>query len=124
MANRDPLTNAIIGAAIDVSKILGNGLLETAYHAHLIHKLERANLTVRSQPTMPVFCNGIKVKLGFRPDLIVENKVIVELKTVKAILPVHRAQLLTYLHFSELHVGLLINFHAYPFSEGIIRVVL
>jgi len=124
MVNRDPLTDAIIGAAIDVSKLLGNGLLETAYQAHLVHKLERRNFRVRSQPAMPVFCDGIRVKLGFRPDLIVEDTVIVELKTIKSILPVHRAQLLTYLRFAELHVGLLINFHAYPFSEGILRVVL
>jgi GxxExxY protein len=124
MEKRDPLTSTIIGTAIEVSKLLGNGLLESAYQAHMVHKLRKLDLNVRNQPGMPVFCDGIRVKLGFRPDLIVENRVIVELKTIRCIQPVHKAQLLTYLRFADLRVGLLINFHAYPFSEGIVRMVL
>jgi GxxExxY protein len=124
MYDHDPLTEVIIGEAIAVSKFLRNGLLENAYHLLLVHRLRKINLDVRSQPTMPVVCDGICIESAYRPDIIVNNQVIVELKTVKSILPVHKAQLLTYMRFAEVPVGLLINFHAYPFSKGIIRMVL
>jgi GxxExxY protein len=124
MDERDPLTHLVIGAAIDVSKALGNGVLESAYHAYLLHKLEKKNLRVLSQPTLPIVIDGLRIKHGFRPDMIIEDRLIVELKTITAFQPVHKAQVLTYLCLSGLPVGLLLNFHAYPFSKGIIRVSL
>ena len=121
---KDPLTHAIIGAAIRVNKGLGVGLLESPYEAFLCHELTKLQLDISRQPAMPVEYDGIRLDLGFRPDIIVENKVIVEVKTVVKFLPVHEAQLLTYLRFSGIRVGLLINFHAVPFMSGIRRLVL
>ena len=123
MPERDPLTEVIIGAAIEVRKRVGCGLLESAYHAFLCVELERARLTYRRQPALPVVYDGCRVDLAYRPDLIVTDTVIVELKTVTEFSPVHTAQILTYLRLSGLHVGLLINFHAVPFKSGIKRFV-
>jgi GxxExxY protein len=123
-AKKDPLTHAIIGAAIRVNKALGVGLLENPYEVFLCHELTKLKFDISRQPAMPIEYDGIHVELGFRPDIIVENKVIVELKTVAKFLPVHEAQLLTYLRFSGIRVGLLINFHAVPFISGIKRLVL
>ena len=123
MENRDPLTNAIIGAAIAVSKGLGNGLLESVYETCLAHELGRRGFDVARQPTLPVVYDGVHMEMAFRPDLIVQQAVIVEVKTVTALQTVHEAQLLTYLRLSGLRVGLIINFHAVPFSSGIKRMV-
>lgn len=119
----DPLTHAIIGAAIRVNKSVGVGLLESAYETFLCHELEKMSLGISRQPAMPVVYDGVRVDLGYRPDIIVENLVIVEIKTVAKILPVHQAQLLTYLRLSGIKVGLIINFHAMPFMSGIKRLV-
>ena len=119
----DPLTHAIIGAAIRVNKCVGVGLLESAYETFLCHELEKLELGISRQSPMPVVYDGVRVDLGYRPDIIVEKLVIVEVKTVAKILPVHHAQLLTYLRLSGIKVGLIINFHAVPFMSGIKRLV-
>jgi len=120
---KDPLTHAIIGAAIRVNKGLGVGLLESAYDKSLCHELEKLDLDISRQPPMPVFYDGVRLDLGFRPDVIVNGLVIIEIKTVAKLLPVHEAQLLTYLRFSNIRVGLLMNFYAVPFMSGIRRPV-
>ena len=119
----DPLTHAIIGAAIQVNKGVGVGLLESAYETFLCHELEKLKLRISRQPPMPAVYDGVRVDLGYRPDIIVESSVIIEVKTVAKILPVHQAQLLTYLRLSGIKVGLIINFHAVPFKSGIKRLV-
>jgi GxxExxY protein len=124
MENRDPLTEAIIGAAMKVRNRMGAGLLEVPYHTFLLIELRKLNFDVISQKTFPVDYEGVVVKLGYRPDFVIENKVIVELKTVTRILPAHEAQLLTYMRLLEKHVGLLLNMHAVPFSSGIRRMIL
>ena len=118
------LTGLIIGAAIEVRKRVGCGLLESAYHTFLCIELEKLSLTFKSQPKLSIVYDGHPVKVAYRPDLIVHERVIVELKTVSAFAPVHEAQILTYLRLSGIHVGLLINFHAVPFKSGIKRFVM
>ena len=100
MPNPDPLTELIIGAAIEVRKRVGCGLLESAYQTFFCIELEKLNFTFKSQPTLPVVYDGRRVELAYRPDVIVNDQVIVELKTVTAFLPVHQAQILTYLRLS------------------------
>jgi len=123
MAIDDPLTERIIGAAIEVRRRVGCGLLESAYHAFFCVELEKIGLPFKSQPKLPVVYDGRRVDVAYRPDLIVADKVIVEIKTVTAFSPVHEAQILTYLRLSGIHTGLLINFHAVPFKSGIRRFV-
>ena len=118
------LTGLVIGAAIQVRKRVGCGLLESAYHTFLCIELEKLSLTFKSQPKLSIVYDGHPVKVAYRPDLIVHERVIVELKTVSAFAPVHEAQILTYLRLSGIHVGLLINFHAVPFKSGIRRFVM
>jgi GxxExxY protein len=118
------LTWLIIGAAIEVRKRVGCGLLESAYHTFLCIELEKLNLTLKSQPKFSITYDGRPVKVAYRPDLIVQERVIVELKTVTAIAPVHQAQILTYLRLSGIRIGLLINFHAVPFKSGIKRFIM
>ena len=123
MPEKDPLTELIIGAAIQVRKRVGCGLLESAYHAFLCIELRKVNMTFRSQQALPVIYDGYRVEVAYRPDLIVDDRVIVELKTVTAFSPVHEAQILTYLRLSGIRIGLLINFHAVPFKAGIKRFI-
>ena len=99
-------------------------MLENAYHEFLCIELRKIDLPFRSQPTLPVVYDGYRVKLAYRPDLIINDQVIVELKTVTAFAPVHEAQILTYLRLSGIRVGLLINFHAVPFKSGIRRFII
>ena len=121
---RDPLTHAIIGAALRVRQRLGCGLLESAYHTFFCHALSRDKLSFASQCGFPAEFEGLRVNVAFRCDLIVESRVIVEIKAVSEILPVHKAQLLTYMRLSGTEKGLLINFNAVPFTAGIVRMVL
>ena len=120
----DPLTYAIIGAAMDVRKALGCGLLESAYHAFLCVGLTKAGLSYISQPILAVEYEGIKVNTGFRPDLIVNDRVIVELKAASELLPVHKAQLLTYMRHTGIHTGLLLNFNCSRLRDGLKRLSL
>ena len=120
---KDPLTHEIIGGVFRVSSWLGPGLLESAYEECLCIELGERGLHFDRQPTIPFSYNGIRIEHGFRPDLIVEKKVIVEVKAVRKFLPAHEAQLLTYLRLSGVHVGLMINFHEHPIINGIKRMV-
>ena len=117
------ITGRIITAAMKVHTELGPGLLESAYHACLLHELRQQGLRVASQVGLPVVYDGEKIDLGYRIDLIVCDAVIVEIKCVEAINPIHQAQLLSYLRLSEMQVGLLITFHVLHLRDGIRRLV-
>jgi GxxExxY protein len=121
--NLNSITYEVIGAAYDVHKALGPGLLESTYEVCLIHRLTQKGLSVENQKPLPVVFQGIKLNAGYRIDLLVENQVIVEIKSVECIAPVHYAQLLTYLKLSDRKVGLLINFNVPNLKEGIKRMV-
>jgi GxxExxY protein len=120
---RDPLTHNIIGAAIEVHRFLGPGLLESAYEECLTYELTSRNLEVRRQVALPISYKGQTLELGYRPDIVIEGKVVLELKCVEKLLPVHDAQLLTYLRLSGIERGLLINFLSNPLINGIRRLV-
>jgi GxxExxY protein len=113
----------IIGAAMKIHKILGPGLLESAYEASLAFELAENGLCVKTQVPMPMVYNKVKLDIGYRLDMIVENKVIVEIKSIERIAPVHFAQTLTYLRLSERKLGLLINFNQVLLKNGIHRLV-
>jgi GxxExxY protein len=120
----DELTERIIGCAIEVHRNLGPGLLESAYLECLCHELHCAGLRFRKEQPMPINYKGIRLDCGYRLDLLVEDKVIVEMKAAEQLVPVFKAQLLTYLRQSGLHVGLLLNFNVRKLSDGIVRMVL
>lgn len=113
----------IIGIALELHKNIGPGLLESAYENALAYDLRDAGLHVVQQAPMPFIYKDIKMDVGYRIDLIIENKVIVEIKSVENLAPVHYAQVLTYLKLSNLKLGLLINFNSKILKEGIHRIV-
>jgi GxxExxY protein len=117
------ITGMVISAAMKVHSQLGPGLLESAYEACLAHELRKQGLEVAQQVGLPVIYDGVRLDLGYRIDLIVEDLVIVEIKSVEAINPVHQAQLLSYIRLSGRNVGLLINFHVAHLRDGIKRMV-
>jgi len=117
------LSNKIIGIAIELHKKLGPGLLESAYENALAHDLKEIGLDIKQQVSMPFIYKEIKLDIGYRLDLLIENKVIVEIKPVEVRAPVHYAQLLTYLKLSNLKLGLLINFNTKLLKDGIHRIV-
>jgi GxxExxY protein len=117
------VTSGILDAAFKVHSALGPGLLESAYEACLTHALRKRGFAVETQVALPVVFDGVELELGYRIDLLVGNEVLVELKAVEAVLPVHRAQLLSYLRLSGKPVGLLLNFHVERLKDGIIRIV-
>ena len=117
------LTEAIIGAAIAVHRELGPGLLESAYEACLEFELKERGYRVERQKELPVVYRGLKVDCGYRLDLLVEDAVILELKSVDSLLPIHEAQLISYLKLSGKRVGLLINFNVTQLTKGIRRRV-
>lgn len=117
------LTEAIIQAAIEVHRTLGPGLLESAYEACLAFELAQRGLKVERQKPLPVVYKDVRLDCGYRLDLLVEDKVIVEIKAVDQLLPVHEAQLLSYLRLSGCRVGLLINFNVKVLRSGIRRLV-
>jgi len=119
----DPLTGRVIRAAIAVHSELGPGLLESTYHACLSHEFMKASLAFEHQVRLPVKYDSINLEAGYRIDFLVEGEVIVELKSVTRLLPLHVAQLLTYLRLSHHRVGLLINFNVPHLRDGIKRVV-
>jgi GxxExxY protein len=120
----DQTARRIVDAAFKVHSTLGPGLLETVYEICLSHELDRRGLKVARQRTLPIEYDGIRIESGFRLDLLVEDRVIVEIKTVEALMPVHHAQLLTYLKLTGLRLGLLINFNVPMIKDGIKRIVL
>ena len=117
------VTAQIVDAAIRVHTRLGPGLLESAYETCLAHELRKRGLRVETQFPLPVSYDGVSVDLGYRVDLLIEDDVLVELKAIEAVLPVHRAQLLSYLRLGNKRLGLLINFHVHRLRDGITRLV-
>lgn len=118
------ITDRIIGGAIRVHRALGPGLLESAYHACLEEELKREGLRLESEVEIPVIYRGVEVKAGFKADLIVDASVIVEIKAVAKLIPIHDAQLLTYLKLTGLRTGLLLNFNVPVLKDGIRRLLL
>ena len=106
-----------------VHSTLGPGLLESAYQACLVHELQRRGLAVATQVELPVYYEGMRVEVGYRLDILVQDSVIVEIKAMAKVLPVHEAQLLSYLKVSNYRIGLLINFHVPLLKDGIKRFV-
>lgn len=117
------VTGAIISSAMHVHSVLGPGLLESCYQGCLAHELKKRGYSTASQVGLPVVFDGEKIELGYRVDLIVEGMVIVEVKSVEGIHPVHQAQLLSYMRLSKINVGLLINFYMTHLRDGIKRMV-
>jgi GxxExxY protein len=117
------VTHTIMGAAMKVHPALGPGLLESAYEACLVHELRKAGCKVSQQVELPVIYDGVRIDLGYRIDLVVNDCVIVELKCVEKIAAVREAQLISYLRLSKINVGLLINFHVRHLKDGIKRFV-
>jgi GxxExxY protein len=120
----DRLSYRIIGCALEVHRVLGAGLLEGAYEEFLCQELLAAGLSIVRQRSLPVTYKGNRVELGYKPDIVVNKELIVELKTVTQLLPIHSAQLLTYMRLAGIERGLLINFHATSLKNGIKRLVL
>ena len=121
--NKDPLSEKVIGAAIEVHRVLGPGLLESAYEKCLCHELVERRLAFERQVPVPVSYKGIAIECGYRADLVVERALLVELKAVAKILPIHHAQVLTYLRLSGIRTGLLMNFNTKVLKDGIKRFV-
>lgn len=115
------ITKIIIGCAIEVHRNLGPGLLESAYEECLAHELTNKGLNIQRQQPTPVVYKDIKLECGYRIDILVENSVIIELKAVDSINPVHEAQILTYMKFAHKSIGLLINFNVTVLRNGIKR---
>ena len=118
------LTGEIIGAAIEVHKALGPGLLESAYEECLCHEFKLRSFPFERQKELPIKYKGVKLDCGYRLDIVVWNKIILELKSCSELLPIHEAQLLTYLKLTNMKVGLLINFNVPVLKEGIKRLAL
>lgn len=119
----NPLSNKIIGAAIEVHRSLGPGLLESAYRECLAYELKNIGFNVRQEVAMPIVYKEIKLDHGYRMDLLVEESIVVELKTVESFTDVHFAQLLTYITLGSYPLGLLLNFHTSILKDGIKRVI-
>lgn len=117
------LSKIIIGCAIEVHKQLGPGLLESAYQECLYYELKQAGLNVRKEKPMPIVYKEVKLDHGYRIDLLVEEKVVIEIKTVDALTDVHTAQVLTYLKLGSFKLGLLLNFQVSILKNGIKRVI-
>ena len=117
------ISKIVVDAVFKIHNNLGPGLLESIYEEILVFELDKRGLKYERQKELPVFYEGVKMNIGFRTDIIVEDKVILELKSVERILDVHKKQLLTYLKLSDLKLGLLINFNVNLIKDGIIRIV-
>ncbi len=121
--HENDISGIIIDCALKVHKTLGPGLLESVYQAALAYELKKRGLNVVSEQPIPVVYEDVRLEVGFRADLIVENKVVVEIKSIEAVAPVHSKILLTYLRLTEKKLGLLINFNVNLIKDGIRRVV-
>lgn len=113
------LSNKVIGCAIEVHRHVGPGLLESAYHQCLAHELTLQNIPFQMEQPMPVIYKGVRMKCGYRADFVIDNALIVELKAVKEVLPIHEAQILNYLKLAEIKQGLLINFNVTLLKKGL-----
>jgi len=116
------LTGEVIGAAIEVHKALGPGLLESAYEECLCRELDLRKIAYERQKELPVEYKGVRLDCGYRLDVVVGDKLIVELKAVESLLPIHKAQLLTYLKLTGIKTGLIINFNVSALKDGIQRI--
>ncbi len=123
LMTENQIATIVVDAALKIHRALGPGLLESVYEATLAYELGQRGLSVLTQQGVPVVYEGVQLDLGFRPDMIVNNKLIVEVKSIEAIAPVHRKQLETYLRLTGIHLGLLINFNVELIKNGIQRVV-
>ena len=120
----DALSNRVIGCAIEVHRHLGPGLLESAYEQCLAHELKLAHIPFRLQHAVPLEYKDVHLDCGYRIDVLVDEKIIVEVKSVDALAPIHEAQLLTYMRLAGVSIGLLINFNVKVLKDGIKRMVL
>ena len=118
------LSNIIIGCAIEVHKQLGPGLLESAYQECLLYELGKAGLSTKKEKPMPIVYKEVKLDHGYRIDILVEEKVVIEIKTVDTLMDVHTAQVLTYLRLGNYKLGLLLNFHVSKLKNGIKRLII
>jgi GxxExxY protein len=123
MLTNKQLTHEIIGSAIEVHKVLGPGLLESAYELCMAHELTARGIRFAKQKPLPVIYKGLKLEGGYRIDLLVEGRVVVELKAIDRLAPIHDATLLTCLRLSECKIGLIINFNVQVLKVGIRRLV-
>ena len=122
-AQRDPLTERVIGLAIEVHRTLGPGLLESAYEECLCFELGESGIPFRRQVALPVEYKSVRLDCGYRLDIVIEESLVIELKTVERILPIHEAQRLTYLILGGFPTGLLLNFNTPVLKDGIRRMV-
>ena len=120
----DEISHRVIGCALEVHKGLGPGLLESAYEQCMAYELSQAGITFRLQYSLPVHYKSVLLDCGYRLDFIIEDSLIVELKSVDKLLPIHQAQVLTYMKLAKVKVGLLMNFNVITFRDGIQRLVL
>jgi GxxExxY protein len=120
----DLLTEKIIGFAIEVHRQLGPGLLESAYEECLCYELKQSGIQFRRQVALPVVYKAVRLDCGYRMDIVVDQQVIIELKTVERLLPIHEAQMLTYMKLSGIRTGLLLNFNSAVLKDGIRRLML
>ena len=121
--DENEIAKEVVDASYKIHTILGPGLLESVYEAALAYELEKRGLVVRRQQALPVIYESVCLEEGFRADLVIEDKVIIELKSVESLAPVHKKQLLTYLRISEKKLGLLINFGSALIKDGIKRII-
>ena len=117
------ITEIIIGCAIKVHRSLGPGLLESAYGACLLYELSKTELIIEKEKSLPLIYESVNLDCGYRADFIINDKVIIEIKSVESLTDIHMAQVLTYLKLSECKVGLIINFNALKLTDGLKRVV-
>jgi len=122
MLTENEITSKIIGAAIEVHKSLGPGLLESAYKKCLAYKLSQSGLYIECEKEMPLTFEAVKMDVGYRMDILVENQIVVQLKSVETINDVHLAQIMTYLKLGNYKLGLLINFNVFMLKDGVRRV--
>jgi GxxExxY protein len=122
-SERDPLTEQVIGAAIEVHRVLGPGLLESVYEHCLSHELKARGIEHRTQLELPVIYKGTPLDCHFFMDVVIPGRLVVELKTVEKLMPIHQAQLLTYMKLSGLRLGLLLNFNVALLKDGIKRMI-
>ncbi|HNW96826.1 MAG TPA: GxxExxY protein [Bacteroidales bacterium] len=121
--NENELSNKIIGLAIEVHNALGPGLLESAYKECLYYKIKKSEIYVEKEKPIPLIFEEVKLDCGYRIDLVIENKLVIEIKSVEALHDIHLAQTLTYLKLGNYKLGLLINFNVVKLKEGIKRVI-
>ena len=121
--DENQLSYLVIGAAINTHKNVGPGLLESAYEHALAYECRNLGLDVRQQVPVPFVYQGVKLDIGYKVDLLINNKIILEIKSVEGLQPVHYAQLLTYLRLADLKLGLLINFNCFQLKSNIHRIV-